>query len=229
VAPFLILAPSPGLRDTAQMNDWKGRLIAAVSPLAEGVRPLQVGGYKPTGDSQYRPGRTAAVLVPIIDQQEPELVLTLRARDLSHHPGQVSFPGGAVERADGSAVETALRETREEIGIPEAAVRPIGFLDRYDTISDYRVLPVVGLLEPGLIWVPDRAEVDEVFTVPFSYLTDPSRYRQTEREYQGVTHPIWSLSWQGHVIWGVTAAIIRNLFDRLEGSTASESVANGAA
>lgn len=207
------------------MEDWKGRLIAAVSPLAEGVRPLQVGGYRPPGESQFRPGRTAAVLVPIVDQQEPELVLTLRARDLAHHPGQVSFPGGAVERADGTAVETALRETREEIGIPEASVRPIGFLDRYDTISDYRVLPVVGLLEPGLVWAPDRSEVDEVFTVPFSYLTDSSRYRRTEREYQGVSHTIWSLTWEGHVIWGVTAAIIRNLVDRLEGGAADANLA----
>lgn len=202
------------------MKDWKGRLIAAVSPFAEGVQPLQVSGFKPPGGQQYRPGRTAAVLVPVIDQDDPELVLTLRARDLAHHPGQVCFPGGAIERPDETAVETALRETREEIGVPEAAIRPIGFLDRYDTISDYRVLPVVGLMEPGLEWVPDRTEVDEVFTVPLSYLTDHSRFRRTEREYRGVTHTIWSVTWNDRVIWGVTAAIIRNLVDRLELSAA---------
>lgn len=197
------------------MQDWKTRLIAAVSPLEEGVRPLQVGGFKPPGEARYRPGRTAAVLVPVIDQDEPELVLTLRARDLAHHPGQVSFPGGAIERAGETAVETAMRETREEIGIAETSIRPVGFLDRFDTISDYRVLPVVGLLEPGLKWVPDRTEVDEVFTVPFSYITDASRFRRSEREYQGERHTIWSLTWGGHVIWGVTAAIIRNLVERM--------------
>lgn len=159
------------------------------------------------------------MLVPIIDQPEPELVLTLRARDLAHHPGQVSFPGGAMERADATAVETALRETREEIGVPESSIRPIGFLDRYDTISDYRVLPVVGLLAPGLEWVPDATEVEEVFTVPLSFIADPARYRRTEREYQGTRHAIWSLTWEGHVIWGVTASIIRNLADRLEAGT----------
>jgi 8-oxo-dGTP pyrophosphatase MutT (NUDIX family) len=186
-----------------------------VSPLKAGVRPLQVSGFKPPGESDYRPGRTAAVLVPILDQAEPELILTLRARDLAHHPGQVSFPGGAVESADVSAVETALRETREEIGIPESSIQAIGFLDRFDTISDYRVLPVVGLVEPGLEWVLDRKEVDEVFTVPFSFISDPSRFRRSEREYRGEHHTIWSLTWGDHVIWGVTAAIIRNLVDRL--------------
>lgn len=197
------------------MEDWKARLLAAVSPLEAGVRPLQVGGFKPPGESNYRPGRTAAVLVPIIDQDEPELVLTLRARNLAHHPGQVSFPGGAMERADATAVETAMRETHEEIGIEASSIRPIGFLDRFDTISDYRVLPVVGLLEPGLCWTPDHTEVEEVFTVPLAFISDPDCYRRTEREYNGVTHTIWSLSWGGHVIWGVTAAIIRNLVDRL--------------
>ena len=197
------------------MHDWKPRLLKAVSPLEEGVRPLEVSGFRPPGQEQYRPGRTAAVLVPIIDQASPEVVLTLRARHLAHHPGQVSFPGGSVERVDGSAVETAMRETREEIGIAETTIQPIGFLDRFDTISDYRILPVVGLVEPGLEWIPDRSEVDEVFTVPLEYITDDSRFRRTQREYRGVHHTIWSLTWEKHVIWGVTAAIIRNLVDRL--------------
>ena len=197
------------------MHDWKARLMAAVSPLEHGVRPLQVSGFKPQGEARYRPGRTAAVLVPIIDQENPELVLTLRARDLAHHPGQVSFPGGAVEEADGSAVDTAMRETREEIGIAGSTIQPIGFLDRYDTISDYRVLPVVALLDSGLTWVPDRTEVEKVFTVPLSYIVDDANYRSTEREYKGNTHTIWSLTWDGNVIWGVTAAIIRNLVLRM--------------
>lgn len=199
------------------MQDWKTQLINAVSPLEEGVRPLQVSGYKPPGEDLYRPGRTAAVLVPVIDQASPEVVLTRRALHLAHHPGQVSFPGGSVDNVDGSAVETAMRETREEIGIAESTIQPIGFLDRFDTISDYRVLPVVGLLEAGLKWVPDASEVDEVFTVPLSYITDDSQFRRTEREYKGIQHTIWSLTWEEHVIWGVTAAIIRNLVDRLAG------------
>lgn len=197
------------------MQDWKPQLLNAVSPLREGVRPLQVSGYRPPGSEDYRPARTAAVLVPVIDSENPEVVFTVRAKDLAHHPGQVSFPGGAVEHADGSAVETALRETREEIGIAESTIQPIGFLDRFDTISDYRVLPVVGLLEPGLQWVPDSKEVDKVFTVPLAYIADDSHFRSTTREYKGVQHTIWSLTWNDQIIWGVTAAIVRNLVDRL--------------
>ena len=202
------------------MQDWKSRLLAAVSPLEHGVRPLQVGGFKPPGENNYRPGRTAAVLVPIIDQSEPELVLTLRSRDLAHHPGQVSFPGGAMEHVDSTAVETAVRETHEEIGVPKSAVQAVGFLDRFDTISDYRVLPVVGLLQPGLEWVPDTTEVEEVFTVPFSFVCEPDRFQRMEREHKGQVHTIWSLTWGGHVIWGVTAAIIRNLVTRMNSEPA---------
>jgi 8-oxo-dGTP pyrophosphatase MutT (NUDIX family) len=130
------------------MNHWRELLLEAVSPLESGVRQLQISGYRPPGDEPFRPSRTAAVLVPLIDAPEPEMVFTRRAEDLPQHPGQVSFPGGAAEENDNSAVETALREAHEEIGLPRQVTRPIGFLDRMDTISDYRVLPVVALITP---------------------------------------------------------------------------------
>lgn len=201
--------------DPIRNRDWKSQLVSAVSPLELGVRPLKVRGFSPPGESNYRPGLTAAVLVPIIDQPEPEIVLTLRSKNLAHHPGQVSFPGGAVEEVDGSAVETAMREAFEEIGIPRTSITPLGFLDRYDSISDYRILPVVGLMKPIDAFVLDRTEVDEVFTVPWSYITDRSNYRQIEREHSGVRHTIWSLTWEDRLVWGVTAAILRNLVDRI--------------
>jgi 8-oxo-dGTP pyrophosphatase MutT (NUDIX family) len=121
------------------MSHWRRRLIAAVSSLESGVRGLSVNGYRPPDSEDYRPSKTAAVLVPFLDLPEPELVLTRRADHLPQHPGQVSFPGGAAEDDDGSAVQTALREAQEDIGLPPEAARPIGFLDRMDTISDYRV------------------------------------------------------------------------------------------
>lgn len=203
------------------MVHWKTSLQAAVSPLNQGVQPLRVRGFQPPGKTAYRPRRTAAVLVPILDQAEPELVLTLRSEELELHPGQVSFPGGAAESGDNSAVETAMREAFEEIGIPESSLRPIGFLDRFDTISDYRVLPVVALVHPPVEWVLDRSEVADVFTVPLSWATDLSRYRSTEREYGGVSYTIWSLTWREQLIWGATAAIIRNLAERMQASRAA--------
>jgi 8-oxo-dGTP pyrophosphatase MutT (NUDIX family) len=198
------------------MDAWRELLLRAVSPLESGVRPLQVSGYQPPGKEPFRPGKTAAVLVALLDLPEPEVVLTRRADHLPQHPGQVSFPGGAAEAGDSSAVQTALREAHEEIGLPAEVTTPIGFLDRMDTISDYRVLPVVALVKPPICWIPDEREVAEVFTVPLSIVLDESRYRPTPFERDGMKYNIWSLKYQGFNIWGATAAILMNLITRVQ-------------
>ena len=198
------------------MNHWRELLLQAVSPLESGVRNLQVSGYKPPGDRPFRPSRSAAVLVPLLDYPEPEIVLTRRADHLPQHPGQVSFPGGSAEESDSSAVQTALREAQEEIGLPPAAVQPIGFLDRMDTISDYRVLPVVALVTPPVEWVLDKREVAEVFTVPLAVALDAERYETRFFEKHGREYPIFTLKWQGYTIWGATAAMLMNLISRIQ-------------
>ncbi len=198
------------------MDNWREVLHDAVSPLESGVRGLQVGGYRPAGDGLLRPRRTAAVLVPILDMAEPEMVFTRRAEHLPQHPGQVSFPGGAAEQQDGSAVQTALREAYEEIGLPPEATKPIGFLDRMDTISDYRVLPVVALVKPPVHWVLDSREVAEVFSVPLSVVLDKDLYERHQIDRDGSERTIWSLSWNDYNIWGVTASILMNLILRIQ-------------
>jgi len=198
------------------MNHWRKLLLDAVSPLDSGVRNLQISGYRPPGNVSFRPSKTAAVLVPLLDLPEPEIVLTRRADHLPEHAGQVSFPGGAAEETDSSAVQTALREAYEEIGLPSEAVRPIGFLDRMDTISDYRVLPVVALVTPPVNWVPDKREVAEVFTVPISIALDAGRYDSQTFERHGDRYTIYSLEWKGYTIWGVTAAMLMNLISRMQ-------------
>jgi 8-oxo-dGTP pyrophosphatase MutT (NUDIX family) len=201
------------------MDSWRESLLRAVSPLESGVRDLQIYGYRPPGyspdDRPFRPGRTAAVLVALLDLPEPELVLTRRADHLPQHPGQVSFPGGAVDDGDSSAVQTALREAYEEIGLPAEVTMPIGFLDRMDTISDYRVLPVVALVKPPVRWIPDEREVAEVFTVPLSIILDKGRYETQYFVRDGNRYTLWSLKYQGHNIWGATAAILMNLIKRM--------------
>ena len=196
--------------------------MAAVSPLESGVRGLSIDGYRPPDSEDYRPSKTAAVLVPFLDLPEPELVLTRRADHLPQHPGQVSFPGGAAEDDDRSAVQTALREAREEIGLPPECARPIGFLDRMDTISDYRVLPVVALVDAPVDWVLDHSEVAEVFTIPASVVLDRERYRGRPVHRDGQAYTIWSLDWRGHNVWGATAAMLMNLIVRMEKSVDSE-------
>jgi 8-oxo-dGTP pyrophosphatase MutT (NUDIX family) len=197
------------------MHRWRELLMEAVSPLDSGVRNLHISGYRPPGNQPFRPSKTAAVLVPLLDLPEPEIVLTRRADHLPQHPGQVSFPGGAAEENDTSAVQTALREAHEEIGLSPSAVRPIGFLDRMDTISDYRVLPVVALVSPPVTWKPDESEVAEVFTIPIAIALDAERYEAQTFRHGGRDFTMHSLKWQGYTVWGATAAMLMNLISRM--------------
>lgn len=197
-------------------TEFHNTLFSAVSPFDKGVSALKLNVLRNAPDGgQARPNRTAAVLVPILDKPEPEILLTVRAETLPHHPGQVSFPGGAVDHTDRSAIATALREAEEEIGLDFSQVSPLGFLDRVDTISDYRVLPVVALVRPTFVWQPDHREVAEVFTVPLKLAVDRNAYSHETIEYEGKSNIVSSLHWQGHRIWGITAAILLNFGSRL--------------
>lgn len=198
-------------------SDLYVQLLSAVSPFDQGVTDLKVRMLRSVDGQDIRPKRTAAVLVPILDMPgSPEILLTVRSRQLQQHPGQVSFPGGAVDERDRSAVSTALREAEEEIGLDFSQVSPLGFLDRLDTISDFRVLPVVGLVKSSFMSQPDPQEVAEVFTIPFALATDYHAYMHQKVEQDGQIFEISSLQWQGHRIWGVTAAILLNLGKRLQ-------------
>ena len=191
-------------------------LLRAVSSFDQGVSALKLNVLRNAAGSPSRPNRTAAVLVPVLDKPEPEILLTVRSELLLHHPGQVSFPGGSVDRTDRSAVSTALREAEEEIGLDFSQVSPLGFLDRVDTISDYRVLPVVGLVRSSFVWKPDLREVSEVFTVPLELAVNHREYSHQEVIEDGKKFVISSLNWQGHKIWGITAAILLNFGSRMQ-------------
>ena len=200
-------------------SDLQNLLLSAVSPFDEGVSALKLNALRNPNRNFSRPNRTAAVLVPILDKPEPEIVLTVRSEHMPQHPGQVSFPGGAVDRGDSSAVVTALREAKEEIGLDFSQVSPLGFLDRLDTNSDYRVLPVVGLVHPSFVWRPDEREVSEVFTVPLELVVNPDEYSHVDIIHEGRNIVMSSLHWQGHRIWGITAAILLNLGRRMGDSS----------
>ena len=199
-------------------SELHNKILRAVSPFDEGVSPLKLSVLHNTEGGPSRPNRTAAVLVPVMDKPEPEILLTVRSELLLQHPGQVSFPGGSVDQTDRSAVSTALREAEEEIGLDFSQVSPLGFLDRVDTISNYRVLPVVGLVRSSFVWKPDLREVSEVFTIPLKLAIDHRQYSHKTVNHEGKNIVISSLNWQGHKIWGITAAILLNFGSRMEGS-----------
>lgn len=159
----------------------------------------------------------AAVLVGLVARgQGTGVVLTRRTEDLRHHPGQVSFPGGRVEPEDRDAIAAALRETREEIGVEDAAIHPVGLLDPLLTITGFRVLPVVAAIDPGYVARPDPREVAEVFEVPLDFLLDPHNLERRQLEYKGRIREVLEFRYPAQRIWGATASILWNLRQRLE-------------
>lgn len=161
----------------------------------------------------------AAVLVGLVPRPEgTQVLLTRRNEALRHHGGQVSFPGGRIEFTDVGVVAAALRETQEEIDLAPAQISPLGYLDAFTTISGFRVVPVVAVIDPAYVARPDPSEVAEVFEVPLQYLMDTASLRRLDVEFQGRTRTVLEYDWPGQRIWGATAAILFNLRERLAGA-----------
>jgi len=162
--------------------------------------------------------RRAAVLVPLVERPEGVTVLLTRRTDhLTSHAGQISFPGGGAEELDSSPIETALRETEEEIGLSRRHIEIIGVLPDYATISAYRVTPVVALIQPPFDLRPDPGEVAEAFEVPLAFLMDGLNHQRRVIELpQGAgKRAFYTMPYEQYFIWGATAAMLRNLFHLL--------------
>jgi len=165
--------------------------------------------------AEVRPIRPAAVLVPIVDHSEPTVLLTQRAQHLPDHPGQVSFPGGKIDKTDADPCASALREAQEEIGLDRAHIEPLGYLDLYLTTLGYRIVPVIARVKPGFSLSLNASEVDATFEVPLAYLMDQNNVQRHSRDWQGMTRHYYAFTFGEHYIWGVTAGILRNLYDRI--------------
>jgi len=162
-----------------------------------------------------RPIRPAAVLVPVVDHGEPTVLLTQRAQHLPDHPGQVSFPGGKIEKSDRDPMHSAMREAVEEIGLDGAHVEPLGYLDLYMTTLGYRIVPVIARVKPGFTLTLNAAEVDDTFEVPLAYVMDLANMQRHSRDWNGMTRHYYAITFGERYIWGVTAGILRNLYDRI--------------
>lgn len=179
-------------------------------------------GAPPAGEAVIEDGAAssgltpAAVLFPIVDREGGHTVLlTRRTAHLRDHAGQVSFPGGRVEADDASPLETALRETEEEIGLRRSQVELLGYLPEYRTGTGYCVVPVVGLVRPPFELRPDPFEVAEIFEVPLSFLLDESNHQRHAVHLRGALRHYFAMPYGDHFIWGATAGMIRSLTERL--------------
>lgn len=204
------------------LEDFRATFSRVAETGDEGFLPIA----RSRGDHDLNPGmsapdkaRAAAVLVPIVGRDDGlTVLLTRRSDSLPVHKGQISFPGGRVEEDDVDDVETALRETEEEIGLPRDRVEVIGRLDTYLTRTGFEVTPVVGLIRPPFQLTPDPIEVAEIFEVPLRFVLDTANHERHSREWQETVRHFWALPYQHYYIWGATAGMLVNLADVMLGA-----------
>lgn len=196
-------------------------------PVAPGWQPEWPGD----GRVMDRAAAAASVLVPlVIRDQGLQVLLTRRTDHLHDHAGQISFPGGRREPEDADAVDTALRETEEEVGLDRQHIEVLGTLPDYTTVTHFVVTPVVALVRPPFTLRPDPFEVAETFEVPMRFLMNPAHHRRHRVEIEGRQRHFLSMPWQpeglegppgGYFIWGATAAMLRNLYALLSSPLAT--------
>ncbi len=157
----------------------------------------------------------AAVLIGITEGTKVTVLLCERTTTLSAHAGQIAFPGGKLDPGDRDFTETAVREAHEEIGLHQKFVEPLGFLDAYETRTGFLVHPLVALIRPGFHIEPNPGEVAECFDVPLGFLVNPENHEMHSRVWRGKTRYYYAIRYQNRYIWGATAGIIRNMYERL--------------
>mgnify|MGYP001408567759 CR=1 FL=1 len=192
---------------------------ALTDPTAQGVRrgdlDLDPALWERAGVSATKP---ASVLVPIVNRSAPMVLLTQRTAELASHAGQVAFPGGKIDPGDESPVAAALREAKEEVGLAPILVEPIGYLDLYLTFSGFRILPTVARIKPEFTLTLNPREVTEAFEVPLDFLMNVENHQRKTRDWKGIPRDYYAMPFGDRCIWGVTAGILRNLYERVYGA-----------
>jgi 8-oxo-dGTP pyrophosphatase MutT (NUDIX family) len=181
---------------------------------AEPLVPPVVYGEEIIGELE-NPPVPAAVLVPVILGRKPSILLTKRTSHLKKHAGQVSFPGGRIDKEDADPEAAALREAEEEVALDPTRVEVIGRMSDYVTGTGYRITPILALLPPGLTYQPSPHEVEFVFELPIDVILDPNAPQRQYRDVLGRSREFWVWPHPEHFIWGATAAILVHLARKL--------------
>lgn len=159
----------------------------------------------------------ASVLIPLVPRPDGlSVILTKRTSHMKDHAGQIAFPGGRRDPGDRDEIETALRETEEEIAVPRDKVRVLGRLASYVTRTGYHVTPVVGALLPPIDPRPEPFEVDEIFEVPLAFLLNRANHQRHSRMVSGISRSFYAMPFGDYYIWGATAGMIVSLVDILD-------------
>ncbi|MDR6816581.1 8-oxo-dGTP pyrophosphatase MutT (NUDIX family) [Neorhizobium sp. 2083] len=160
--------------------------------------------------------KDAAVLVPVVDDgDEAKVILTQRTSTMRKHSGQIAFPGGGIDPEDRSPEQAALREAEEEIGLDRSFVETLSRLPTYYAATGFRITPVLSVVRRGFEIRPNPAEVDEVFEVPLSFLMNEANHQRGSREWDGKERHFYVMPYEERNIWGITAGILRTLYERL--------------
>ena len=217
-------SPASGLAPFS-IEDLRARALARLS-LDPAVLERKASAAERWGDHVLNPGAfpaaerdggsPAAVLAPIVARPGgPTVLLTRRAASLRNHSGQIAFPGGRIDATDASPLAAALREAREEIGLDESCIEPLGYLDPYVTGTNFRVFPVLAIVTPPFELRLNPHEVDDAFETPLAFLMDAANHRLESRDIAGVERQFYAMPWGDYYIWGATAGMLRNLYTRL--------------
>lgn len=194
-----------------------GRLATGGALRGAGTGDFDLNPEVRTFYDAERPLRPAAVLVPLIERdRQLTMLFTKRTDHLHDHAGQVSFPGGRVEPRDPDMIETALRETEEEIGLHRSFINVVGQLQDYETGTGFRITPVVAFIRPDFTLTLDSFEVAETFEVPLDFLMDPANHQLHTRTWKGAERQFYAMPYGDYYIWGATAGMIVSLYRAIQ-------------
>lgn len=194
---------------------------AVTTPLLEDLRAaLAARTERPAPSGSFVPSAVLALVYPSGDDHK--VLLHKRSQRVVHHKGDIAFPGGVQEEGE-SLLETALRETHEEIGVDPADVEVLGRLDDTATTANYLISPYVGTIPSPYEFRPNGDEVDALLEAPVSGLLDPANRRDDVRLVDGELKRIPCFAHDGHLVVGATALILEDLVELFAQSARQDS------